>query len=182
MNDQEEYYDSLRCLRNSRRIRNDRLMGLNELITHTEEAIWTNESQLEILEGRGLDLVKTKPKFFLSTKAFPPRLSMAWKADIHPQNLRSPLKPDRGHLCTIRWIEMRWWRAFGKLLENIHVTWTHMRKKRDKIPALQRSGFKNCSHSLETTSQFHSGSVRSYKRRRQKNYDGIRMKPPQNKP
>ncbi|GJY48095.1 reverse transcriptase domain-containing protein [Tanacetum coccineum] len=41
-----------------------------------------------------------------------------------------------------------------KLLEDIHVTWTHLGKKRDKIAALQRSGFKNCSQSLETASQF----------------------------
>ncbi|GKA27163.1 hypothetical protein Tco_0713331 [Tanacetum coccineum] len=64
--------------------------------------------------------------------------------------------------------------AFGKLLEDIHVTWTHLGKKRDKIAALQRSGFKNCSQSLETASQFPSDAVRSYKRRRQKNYDGVR--------
>ncbi|GKB10901.1 hypothetical protein Tco_0844824 [Tanacetum coccineum] len=44
--------------------------------------------------------------------------------------------------------------AFRKLLEDIHVTWTHLGKKRDKIAALQRSGFKNCSQSLETASQF----------------------------
>ncbi|GKA75708.1 hypothetical protein Tco_0782086 [Tanacetum coccineum] len=48
-------------------------------------------------------------------------------------------------------------------------------KKRDKIEALQRSGFKNCSQSLKTASQFPSDAVRSYKRRRQKNYDGVRM-------
>ncbi|GJT10667.1 hypothetical protein Tco_0857709 [Tanacetum coccineum] len=65
--------------------------------------------------------------------------------------------------------------AFRKLLEDIHVTWTHLGKKRDKIAALQRSGFKNCSQSLETASQFPSDAVRSYKRWRQKNYDSAKM-------
>ncbi|GJT26979.1 ribonuclease H-like domain-containing protein [Tanacetum coccineum] len=51
MNDQEEYYNSLRSLRDNRRIGNDRLMRLNELIAQAEEDIWTNESHLEIMEA-----------------------------------------------------------------------------------------------------------------------------------
>ncbi|GJV65618.1 hypothetical protein Tco_1476446 [Tanacetum coccineum] len=51
MNDQEEYYDSLRSLRDSRRIENDKLIGLNELIAQAEEDIFTNESHLEIKEA-----------------------------------------------------------------------------------------------------------------------------------
>ncbi|GKB20047.1 hypothetical protein Tco_0853970 [Tanacetum coccineum] len=51
MNDQEEYYDSLRSLRDSRRIRNDKVMGLNELIAQAGDDIWTNESHLEITEA-----------------------------------------------------------------------------------------------------------------------------------
>ncbi|GJT77659.1 hypothetical protein Tco_1044384 [Tanacetum coccineum] len=50
-NDQEEYYDNLRSLRDSRRIGNDKLMGLNELIAQAEEDIFTNESHLEIMEA-----------------------------------------------------------------------------------------------------------------------------------
>ncbi|GJX05690.1 RNA-directed DNA polymerase, eukaryota [Tanacetum coccineum] len=60
------------------------------------------------------------------------------------------------------------------LLKDIHVTWTYLEKKQDKIAALQRSGFKNSSQSLETASQFPNDNVRSYKRRRQKNYDDVR--------
>ncbi|GJT75082.1 hypothetical protein Tco_1041807 [Tanacetum coccineum] len=37
-----------------------------------------------------------------------------------------------------------------ELLEDIHMTWTHLGKKRDKLATLQQSGFKNCSQSLET--------------------------------
>ncbi|GJV12261.1 RNA-directed DNA polymerase, eukaryota, partial [Tanacetum coccineum] len=54
--------------------------------------------------------------------------------------------------------------TFNELLEDMHVTWTHLGKKQDKISALQRSDFKNCSQSLETASQFPSDAVRSYKR------------------
>ncbi|GKD24647.1 hypothetical protein Tco_1230861, partial [Tanacetum coccineum] len=49
-------------------------------------------------------------------------------------------------------------------------------KKRDKIAALQRSGFKKiCSQSLETALRFPSDVVKTYKRRRQEICDGIRM-------
>ncbi|GJW16581.1 hypothetical protein Tco_0024017 [Tanacetum coccineum] len=51
--------------------------------------------------GQRSNLVKSKPTFSLSTKAFPPRLSTAWQADIHPQTLRSPSKPDRTHIFMI---------------------------------------------------------------------------------
>nr|GEU80537.1 hypothetical protein [Tanacetum cinerariifolium] len=51
MNDQEEYYDSLRSLRDSRRIGNDKLMGLNELFAKAEEDIGTREGHLEIKEA-----------------------------------------------------------------------------------------------------------------------------------
>ncbi|GJS66295.1 hypothetical protein Tco_0680859, partial [Tanacetum coccineum] len=47
----EEYYDSLRSLRDSKRIGNDRVKGLNELIAQAEDDIWTNESHLEIMEA-----------------------------------------------------------------------------------------------------------------------------------
>nr|GEV67941.1 hypothetical protein [Tanacetum cinerariifolium] len=50
MNDQEEYYDSLRSLRD-KRIGNDKLTGLNELTAQVEEDIFTNESHLEIMEA-----------------------------------------------------------------------------------------------------------------------------------
>ncbi|GJZ49178.1 hypothetical protein Tco_0603368 [Tanacetum coccineum] len=45
--------------------------------------------------GQRSDLVKSKPTFSLSTKAFPLRLFKAWQSNIHPQVLRSPSKPDR---------------------------------------------------------------------------------------
>ncbi|GJU58867.1 hypothetical protein Tco_1236633 [Tanacetum coccineum] len=51
MDDQEEYYDSLMCLRDSRRMGNDKLMGLNEMIYEAEEEINTKEAHLEIMEA-----------------------------------------------------------------------------------------------------------------------------------
>ncbi|GJU94974.1 putative ribosomal protein S11, DNA-directed RNA polymerase, RBP11-like dimerization domain protein [Tanacetum coccineum] len=51
MNDQEEYYDSLRSLRDSRRIGNNKLMGLNELIAKAEDEISTKKGHLEIIEA-----------------------------------------------------------------------------------------------------------------------------------
>ncbi|GJU35528.1 hypothetical protein Tco_1183882 [Tanacetum coccineum] len=44
--------------------------------------------------------------------------------------------------------------AFGKLLEDIHVTWTQFGKKRDKIAALHEVVSRICAKSLETASQF----------------------------
>ncbi|GJV15064.1 hypothetical protein Tco_1360387 [Tanacetum coccineum] len=44
--------------------------------------------------------------------------------------------------------------AFGKLLEEIHVTWTQFGKKRDKIAALHEVTFKECVQCLETASGF----------------------------
>ncbi|GKC08720.1 hypothetical protein Tco_1000330 [Tanacetum coccineum] len=44
-------FDSLMCLRDSRRMRNDKLMGLNEMIYEAEEKINTKEAHLEITEA-----------------------------------------------------------------------------------------------------------------------------------
>ncbi|GJU15341.1 retrovirus-related pol polyprotein from transposon TNT 1-94 [Tanacetum coccineum] len=44
--------------------------------------------------------------------------------------------------------------TFGKLLEDIHVTWTQFRKKRDKIAALHEVTFKECVQCLEMASGF----------------------------
>nr|GEX40867.1 hypothetical protein [Tanacetum cinerariifolium] len=63
------------------------------------------------------------------------------------------------------------WQALGGYTRDLNS----FGKKRDKIAALQQSGFKNCSQSLEMASQFPSEAVKSYKRWRQKNYDGVRM-------
>ncbi|GJY63435.1 hypothetical protein Tco_0464895 [Tanacetum coccineum] len=50
-NDLDEYYDSLRCLRESWRIGEDKLRGLNETIAAAEDEISTLESQLEIMDA-----------------------------------------------------------------------------------------------------------------------------------
>nr|GEV37194.1 hypothetical protein [Tanacetum cinerariifolium] len=50
-NDQDEYYDSLRCLRDSWRIGKDTLGVLNESIAATEEEIFFLESHLEIMDA-----------------------------------------------------------------------------------------------------------------------------------
>ncbi|GJV82014.1 hypothetical protein Tco_1517884 [Tanacetum coccineum] len=47
-----------------------------------------------------------------------------------------------------------WSEAFGKLLEEVHVTWTQFRKKRDKIAALHKVTFKECVQCLETATGF----------------------------
>ncbi|GJU76545.1 hypothetical protein Tco_1273615 [Tanacetum coccineum] len=50
-NDPDEYYDSLRCLRESWRIGEDKLRGLNETIAAAEDKISTLESHLEIMDA-----------------------------------------------------------------------------------------------------------------------------------
>nr|GEW49849.1 hypothetical protein [Tanacetum cinerariifolium] len=50
-NDQDEYCNSLRCLRDSWRIGENKLMGLNETIAIVEEEISTLESHLEIMDA-----------------------------------------------------------------------------------------------------------------------------------
>ncbi|GJV44200.1 hypothetical protein Tco_1428736 [Tanacetum coccineum] len=49
MNDLDEYFDSLMCLRDSRRMWNDKLL-LNESIDGVEEQISTLEARLEIMD------------------------------------------------------------------------------------------------------------------------------------
>ncbi|GJU93716.1 hypothetical protein Tco_1318472 [Tanacetum coccineum] len=44
--------------------------------------------------------------------------------------------------------------SFGKLLEEIHVTWTQFEKNQDKIAALHKVASKNCVQCMETASQF----------------------------
>nr|GEV54371.1 hypothetical protein [Tanacetum cinerariifolium]GEW26656.1 hypothetical protein [Tanacetum cinerariifolium] len=51
MNDPEEYFDILMCLRDSKRMWNERLMGLNESIAAAEEEINTLEAYLEIMDA-----------------------------------------------------------------------------------------------------------------------------------
>ncbi|GKA90570.1 hypothetical protein Tco_0812440 [Tanacetum coccineum] len=51
VNDPDEYYDSLRCLRESWKIREDKLKGLNETIAVAEDEISTLESHLEIMDA-----------------------------------------------------------------------------------------------------------------------------------
>ncbi|GKE57729.1 hypothetical protein Tco_1496914, partial [Tanacetum coccineum] len=50
-NNQDEYYDSLRCLRESWEIGEDKLGGLNETIAAAEVEISTLESHLEIMDA-----------------------------------------------------------------------------------------------------------------------------------
>ncbi|GKE57418.1 hypothetical protein Tco_1496603 [Tanacetum coccineum] len=49
-NDQDEYYDSLRCLRDSWKMGEGKLRGLNKRIAAAEEEISTLESHLEIMD------------------------------------------------------------------------------------------------------------------------------------
>ncbi|GKA42979.1 hypothetical protein Tco_0735639 [Tanacetum coccineum] len=51
VNDQNEYYDSLRCLRDSWRIGEEKLRVLNESIVIADEEISVLESHLEIMDA-----------------------------------------------------------------------------------------------------------------------------------
>ncbi|GJS42898.1 hypothetical protein Tco_0567941 [Tanacetum coccineum] len=51
IDDQEEVYDSLMCLRDDKRAENDKLMALNELIAEAEEDISKKETHIEILDA-----------------------------------------------------------------------------------------------------------------------------------
>ncbi|GKE49141.1 hypothetical protein Tco_1480399 [Tanacetum coccineum] len=51
MNDSNECFDSLMCLRDSRRMGNGKLIGLNESIIVAEEEISTLEAHLEITDA-----------------------------------------------------------------------------------------------------------------------------------
>ncbi|GKB64259.1 hypothetical protein Tco_0920445 [Tanacetum coccineum] len=51
MDDQEEVYDSLMCLRDDKRAEHDKLMALNKLIAKAEEDISRKETHIEILDA-----------------------------------------------------------------------------------------------------------------------------------
>ncbi|GJZ76469.1 hypothetical protein Tco_0641141 [Tanacetum coccineum] len=51
MDDQEEVYGSLMCLRDGKHAKNNKLMALNELIDEAEEDINTKEAHVEIIEA-----------------------------------------------------------------------------------------------------------------------------------
>nr|GEX58289.1 zinc finger, CCHC-type [Tanacetum cinerariifolium] len=51
LNDQDKYYDSLRCLRYNRRIREEKLKALNESIVVAKDYISVLESHLEIMDA-----------------------------------------------------------------------------------------------------------------------------------
>ncbi|GJT99506.1 hypothetical protein Tco_1109845 [Tanacetum coccineum] len=51
MDDQEEVFDSLMCLRDNRRIANDKLLGLNDMIAEAGEEISTKEAHVEIMDA-----------------------------------------------------------------------------------------------------------------------------------
>ncbi|GKB15652.1 hypothetical protein Tco_0849575 [Tanacetum coccineum] len=51
MDNQEEVYDSLMCLVDSKRTENNKLMGLNKLIVEADEDISMKEAHVEIMEA-----------------------------------------------------------------------------------------------------------------------------------
>ncbi|GJV60251.1 hypothetical protein Tco_1466351 [Tanacetum coccineum] len=65
--------------------------------------------------------------------------------------------------------------TFGKLLEDIHVTWTHLGRNGTRLQLYNEVVSRICSQSLETASQFPSDTVRTYKRRHQEKCDGVRI-------
>ncbi|GKD46485.1 hypothetical protein Tco_1271130 [Tanacetum coccineum] len=121
MNDQEEYYNSFRSLRDSIRIGNDRHWRLNELIAQAEEDIWTNESYLEIMEAA----IKVMPPEFpfgrVKDLCVSLRISLSKK-----RRLEADLDAvvERGDAEVL---------ALGWHLEEIQVTWAHLEKKRTRL-------------------------------------------------
>ncbi|GKD16275.1 hypothetical protein Tco_1205433 [Tanacetum coccineum] len=53
MDDPDEVYDSLRCLREDRRAENDKLIGLNAFVADVEEDIDMKEGHIQMLEAAG---------------------------------------------------------------------------------------------------------------------------------
>ncbi|GJR62057.1 hypothetical protein Tco_1504219 [Tanacetum coccineum] len=75
------------------------------------------------------------------------------------------------------WLESLVIKTFGKLLEDIHVTWTQFGKKRDKITTLHEVALKICVQVvLGDGVTIPSDAVIMNKRRHQKNGDGVRTR------
>ncbi|GKC41790.1 hypothetical protein Tco_1059512 [Tanacetum coccineum] len=51
MNDPEEFYDALFCLRDDKRVEYNTLMAINDVIAKAEEKLTTKEAHLEIMEA-----------------------------------------------------------------------------------------------------------------------------------
>ncbi|GKD72104.1 hypothetical protein Tco_1330386 [Tanacetum coccineum] len=51
MNDPEEFYDALFCLRDDKRVEYNTLMAINDVISKAEEKLTTKEAHLEIIEA-----------------------------------------------------------------------------------------------------------------------------------
>nr|GEU32710.1 hypothetical protein [Tanacetum cinerariifolium] len=66
-------------------------------------------------------------------------------------------------------------RALGRLLKDIHVTWDHLEKKQTRFKLYTKVVSRMPVQCLEMASQSPSDAVRSYKRQRQKSYDGVKI-------
>ncbi|GKA99235.1 hypothetical protein Tco_0827172 [Tanacetum coccineum] len=53
MDDSDEVYDSLKCLREDMLAENDKLMGLNQFVADAEEDIDMKEGHIQMLEAAG---------------------------------------------------------------------------------------------------------------------------------
>nr|GEW78453.1 hypothetical protein [Tanacetum cinerariifolium] len=51
MNDPEEFYDALFCLRHDKRVEYNKIMAINDVIAKAEEKLTTKEAHLEIMEA-----------------------------------------------------------------------------------------------------------------------------------
>ncbi|GKE55484.1 hypothetical protein Tco_1494669 [Tanacetum coccineum] len=51
MNDPDEFYDALFCLRGDKRVEYNTLMEINDVIAKAEEKLTTKEAHLEIMEA-----------------------------------------------------------------------------------------------------------------------------------
>ncbi|GKF86593.1 hypothetical protein Tco_0254420, partial [Tanacetum coccineum] len=51
MNDPEEVFDALFCLRDDKRVEYNTLMAINDVIAMEEEKLTTKEAHLEIMKG-----------------------------------------------------------------------------------------------------------------------------------
>ncbi|GKA65591.1 hypothetical protein Tco_0765298 [Tanacetum coccineum] len=76
-----------------------------------------------------------------------------WFRILHSQVVALCLPVDH-YVCVSQSIDVEIAGHLGKLLEDIHVTWTQFGKKRDKIAALREVASKNRLQYMETASQF----------------------------
>ncbi|GJW84471.1 zf-CCHC domain-containing protein [Tanacetum coccineum] len=70
------------------------------------------------------------------------------------------IKESKNHLDEVSFYTL--FQALGWLLEEIHVTWAHLEKKRTRLPLYTKSLKKLCKQSVETASRVLSDDIRTF--------------------